>query len=234
MLTPIKKSRVYEGVSQQIREQIEKGVWKEGERIQSELELAKTFQVSRGSIREAIKSLQMAGLLEAHSGQGTFVAPNARQKIQESNFSVKLTSDEYFDEILECRYLIEAYACQIAALHRTQEDLSRLRENHENALRSTLGGDLESMNHWGETFHLYLVDMAHNEILSDLYRSLVQPAMDERQEYFSDLAQEKVADSHHDHEELIQALTDRDGDRAREIIRRHLEKKKRNKREAWA
>ena len=52
MLTPIKKNRVYEGVAQQIKEQIEKGIWKEGERIQSELELAKTFQVSRGSIRE--------------------------------------------------------------------------------------------------------------------------------------------------------------------------------------
>ena len=83
MLTPIKKNRVYEGVAQQIKEQIEKGIWKEGERIQSELELAKTFQVSRGSIREAIKSLQMAGLLEAHSGQGTFVSANACEKIRD-------------------------------------------------------------------------------------------------------------------------------------------------------
>lgn len=43
MLIPVQKNRVYENISAQIREQIKQGVWKEGERIQSELELAKLF-----------------------------------------------------------------------------------------------------------------------------------------------------------------------------------------------
>ena len=63
MIIPVQKNRVYENVSAQIRSQIEQGAWKEGDRIQSEMELAKLFQVSRGSIREAIKSLQMAGIV---------------------------------------------------------------------------------------------------------------------------------------------------------------------------
>ena len=100
MLKPVQKSRVYEDVSRQIRDQIESGQWKEGTRIQSETELAKVFQVSRGSIREAIKSLQMAGLLEARSGHGTFVAPNACQKIREGRLAEKLNSAEYYDDIL--------------------------------------------------------------------------------------------------------------------------------------
>ena len=87
MIIPVQKNRVYENVSAQIRSQIEQGAWKEGDRIQSEMELAKLFQVSRGSIREAIKSLQMAGIVEAHSGQGTFVAPNALQKIRDGHLA---------------------------------------------------------------------------------------------------------------------------------------------------
>lgn len=229
MLTPIKKSRVYEGVSRQIREQIEQGVWKEGERIQGELALAETFQVSRGSIREAIKSLQLAGLLEARSGQGTFVASNARQKIRDGRLSEKLSSDEYFDDILECRYLIEAYACQVAALHHTEEDLRFLRENYEKAAQYTLTGSLEDMNRCGGAFHLYIVDMAHNEIISGFYRSIVQPSMDERQEFFSDCEQTEISDSLHDHDALIRAFEAHDAARAKEIIRRHLECKKRSK-----
>lgn len=63
MITPIQKNKVYEDISTQIKQQIEDGTWKEGERIQGEIELAKEFQVGRSSIREAIKSLQVLGIL---------------------------------------------------------------------------------------------------------------------------------------------------------------------------
>ena len=47
MITPIQKNKVYEDISTQIKKQIEDGTWKEGERIQGEIELAKEFQVGR-------------------------------------------------------------------------------------------------------------------------------------------------------------------------------------------
>ena len=115
MLQPVPKNRVYENVSLQIREQIENGTWKEGEKIQGELELAKLFQVSRGSIRESIKSLQMLGILDAKSGQGTFVAQNALQKIRDSRLADMLNDADYYDEIIEYRYIIETQAAYIAA-----------------------------------------------------------------------------------------------------------------------
>ena len=69
MIVPVQKNRVYENVSAQIRDQIEQGAWKEGDRIQSEMKLAELFHVSRGSIREAIKSLQLAGIIEGEFSQ---------------------------------------------------------------------------------------------------------------------------------------------------------------------
>ena len=69
MLTPVQKKLVFEEVADQIRLQIENGSLKSGERLPSELQLCEIFQVSRGSVREAIKSLQTLGVLEARSGQ---------------------------------------------------------------------------------------------------------------------------------------------------------------------
>lgn len=231
MLTPIKKNRVYEGVAQQIKEQIEKGIWKEGERIQSELELAKTFQVSRGSIREAIKSLQMAGLLEAHSGQGTFVSANACEKIRASRLNEKLNSAEYFDDVLECRHLIEVHACGVAATCCTEEDLQYLRENYEQIIQYTLQGDTENMNRCGMEFHAYIVNMMHNEIISDFYQSIMQALLEERREFFQNWYQLEITESHYEHMELIQAFEAHDSVQAQQIMGRHLDRKRRGKKE---
>ena len=115
MLVPVQKKRVFEDISAQIINQIEDGIWKEGEQIKGELELSKLFQVSRGSIREAIKSLQIMGILVAVSGQGTFVAENALQKIKDSRFVDMISDGKYRDEVLECRYMIEPQAAFVAA-----------------------------------------------------------------------------------------------------------------------
>ena len=91
MITPIQKNKVYEDISTQIKQQIEDGTWKEGERIQGEIELAKEFQVGRSSIREAIKSLQVLGILGARTGQGIYIAPNALQRINDNRLMEMLT-----------------------------------------------------------------------------------------------------------------------------------------------
>lgn len=150
MITPVQKNRVYENVSAQICSQIEQGAWKEGDRIQSEMELAKLFQVSRGSIREAIKSLQMAGIVEAHSGQGTFVAPNALQKIRDGHLADMLSNTEYLDDVLQCRYIIESYTTRVASQVSTPEDIAYhgLSAGKEGAhhLRADPGGAVHSQD----------------------------------------------------------------------------------------
>ena len=128
MLVPVQKKRVFEDISAQIINQIEDGNWKEGEQIKGELELSKLFQVSRGSIREAIKSLQIMGILVAVSGQGTFVAENALQKIKDSRFVDMISDGKYRDEVLECRYMIEPQAAFVAAKICTEQDIAYLQD----------------------------------------------------------------------------------------------------------
>lgn len=225
MIVPIQKNRAYEDVAAQIRKQIEEGVWKDGDRIQSEIKLAELFQVSRGSVREAIKSLQMTGILEAHSGQGTFVAQNALQKIKDSRLVDMIGNQEYHDEILECRYIIEPQAAFVAARLCTNSDIEYLQKNYEEMLECSENGDIKGLNMRGQQFHAYIVGMMKNGVMSAIYDSISQRLLTERDEF----AQKNTL-YHLEHGELIEAFKRHDSVQARKIMERHIGRKINQKR----
>ena len=80
MIIPVQKNRVFETVYEQMVDLIESGVWKEGDRIPGEIELANEFNVSRNTLRTAIKVLHTSEILESKPGLGTFVANDAIKK----------------------------------------------------------------------------------------------------------------------------------------------------------
>ena len=182
MLVPVQKKRVFEDISAQIINQIEDGNWKEGEQIKGELELSKLFQVSRGSIREAIKSLQIMGILVAVSGQGTFVAENALQKIKDSRFVDMISDGKYRDEVLECRYMIEPQAAFVAAKICTEQDIAYLQDCYDTMMAYADADDVKNVNCWGQRFHTYIIEMMKNKVLSAIYKSIEQRLLDERKE----------------------------------------------------
>lgn len=229
MLIPVSKNRVYENVSAQIRKQIEEGIWQEGDRIQGELELAKLFEVSRGSVREAIKSLQMAGILEAHSGQGTFVAQNALQKIKDGHLADMLNDAEYYDEVVECRYIIETQAAYIAAKVCTERDIQYLRENHRKMMECSQAGKIREMNRYGMEFHYHIISLMKNEIMSAIYDSILQPLLEEREEYNRDNDGSVVMQRHMEHLTLVEAFEKHDAALARRLMEEHLGRKMRKK-----
>ena len=77
MSEAIFRIKLYEEVANLIQEKIRTEQWRAGDRLPAELELAKEFDVSRSTIREAVRSLQIAGLLRSRAGSGTYVAESA-------------------------------------------------------------------------------------------------------------------------------------------------------------
>ena len=72
-LTPIRTKRLYEEIVEQIRQLISDGKLKPGDKLLAERELADRFQVSRASVREAIRTLEMLGVIDIRPGEGTFI-----------------------------------------------------------------------------------------------------------------------------------------------------------------
>ena len=75
-------SPLYQHINGLITRELEAGVWKPGEAIPSELDLAARFKVSQGTVRKAIDELAADNLLVRRQGKGTFVATHAEQRIQ--------------------------------------------------------------------------------------------------------------------------------------------------------
>ncbi len=222
MLVPVQKKRVLEDISAQIINQIEDGNWKEGEQIKGELELSKLFQVSRGSIREAIKSLQIMGILVAVSGQGTFVAENALQKIKDSRFVDMISDGKYRDEVLECRYMIEPQAAFVAAKICTEQDIAYLQDCYDTMMAYADADDVKNVNCWGQRFHTYIIEMMKNKVLSAIYKSIEQRLLDERKEFMLGNEKQELLMYHHEHLEIIDAFRKHDAVLARKIMDQHL------------
>lgn len=222
MIVPVQRKSAFEDISEQIQNQIENGSWKEGEKIQGELALAQLFQVSRGSIREAIKSLQLMGILEARTGQGTFVAQNAVQKIRDNKLIEMINDDEYRDQVLECRYMIEPQAAFVAAQICTEDDISHLQFLYDEMMKCSEQGQSKGVNIWGQRFHSYIVDLMKNEILSAIYKTIEQQLLNEREKFCKSNEEDVVVSYHYEHLDLIEAFKAHDAVKARKIMDKHL------------
>jgi len=116
MFTPIKNKRVYEQVIEQIQDMIIKGKLNKGDKLISERELAEQLQVSRTSVREAIRSLEIIGLVESRQGEGNFISGNLEENFFQP-LSVLFTLNRGKSaDILELRKILEVETASLAAV----------------------------------------------------------------------------------------------------------------------
>jgi DNA-binding FadR family transcriptional regulator len=108
-LAPIPLRQRYEEVADRIAADIRAGRLAPGERLPSERELARRLEVGRASVREAIASLQVAGMIDTRPGSGSFVAAGAAERTRE-------TRDSSPSDLLEARELLEPHVAYLAAL----------------------------------------------------------------------------------------------------------------------
>ena len=73
MFISVKNKKVYEEVIEQIKDMIYNGILKKGDKLPSERDMVEELQVSRTSVREALRSLEVIGLIESRQGEGNFV-----------------------------------------------------------------------------------------------------------------------------------------------------------------
>ena len=150
-------------IASSIEWRITSGKYRVGERIPTESQLATSFGVSRGTVREALKSLVSIGMLESHQGSGTFV--KAGERLQATVCSALSSSSP--EDIVKTRILLERDIAAAAAEERDEEDLRKLRESL-NGIRESNGSD--EMTGSIEDFLMSLAGSTHNRLLHSLYR----------------------------------------------------------------
>ena len=124
--TAIKRRRLYQDIVGRIQELIREGILKPGDRLPSERELAERLQVSRSSLREAMRALELQGLLVSRPGAGTFVSTESLDTLISIIASSLTDAKDILNDIFEVRHLLEPQIAALAAERATWEDIQRM------------------------------------------------------------------------------------------------------------
>ncbi|MEU6586599.1 FCD domain-containing protein [Nocardia sp. NPDC046763] len=152
-------------VADQLRDQLMSGRWPVGSRIPGEQELAELLDVSRNTVREALRSLIHLGLLEARVGDGTYV----RVSSEFEAILLRRVATARAAEVVELRAVLEEHAAGVAAERRTESDVARLRELLDAVRESNRTGAMTEVAAVDGAFHLAVVRAGGNALLTELY-----------------------------------------------------------------
>jgi GntR family transcriptional repressor for pyruvate dehydrogenase complex len=167
MFISVKSDKVSQHIIDQIRNAIFDGRLKPGDKLPSERELIENFKVSKATLREALRSLEVLGFLEIRKGVlgGAFVTEVDMTKARDSFNNFLLFKNLSLKDLSEVRLLLEPYIAEKATLAITREDLHRLEKlikDSEQAIRSDIA--FESRKDEIE-FHRIIASVTGNPIL---------------------------------------------------------------------
>ncbi|MCC8189690.1 MAG: FadR family transcriptional regulator [Planctomycetes bacterium] len=207
-------------VIQQFRDLITSRELRPGDVLPSERELANSFGIGRGYIREAIKTLELYGVFKSSLGVGTVVSDLGVQSINEFiNNLVQFGVHDYV-ELVETRTLIEPFNAYRAALNATDEELEaigRVVESLDHHIdNDRLDAALES------DFHLLIAKASHNRILAGTISAILPSLINLLDDL--DLTRDgRHRRSHVEHHQIYEALLKRNPKAAEKAMRTHME-----------
>ena len=217
--TAVRKTRVFEGVVLQIQRLIVDGALKPGERLPPERELAARLSVSRSSVRDAIRILELAGLVVPRQGEGTVVADLAPENVAAPIAAALLRKRELIGELLDVRRMIEPTLAARAAERATPEEIARLEEILERQAAKAARGE-PTVDEDGE-FHYQIALAAKNGVVRSVLDVLMQLLRETRARSLQ--APGRPRRSLEGHRRIVEAIARHDPEGAERAVRLHLE-----------
>jgi DNA-binding FadR family transcriptional regulator len=169
-LTAVRSGRVCDEVVVQFETLIESGEWPLGSKIPPEPELVAALGVGRNSVREAVRALEHAGLLEPRRGDGTYVRATSGLR---AAILRRARRSEVLD-VLAVRTSLESDAAATAAVRRTEADVAAIQDALAARRASCDGGDQAAFVAADLDFHLAVIAATGNAVLIDLYAGLTE------------------------------------------------------------
>ncbi len=162
---PIKAKKIYEDIVEQIKMLMASGDLKPGDRLLSERELAAKLRVSRASVREALRALEIMGFMEIKAGGGTFVKETATEAIIQPLAMFVAVERGAFFEIYEIRKIFESASAYLAAERATPINLAKI-EDYLNKMNAAMSiNDSEKGEDTDTEFHYAIAESTHNSWL---------------------------------------------------------------------
>jgi len=219
LFKPVKKTRVYEEIVSKIKVMLENGRLKSGDQLPGERELSEVFQVSRSSVREALRTLETQGYLESRQGEGTYIASKPVESLVSPLASVIFTEKDSQMELFEMRRLIEPQIAFLAAERATPEEIAMMEQaliqQEEAVARGETGTDVD------KSFHYLMAKATKNKVLLRLTDSMRDLFARSRDKYLQ--VEGRPGKSISRHRQVLDAIKAKDGELAAQVMLEHVQ-----------
>lgn len=223
-MRPVQRNSLSDAIVEQIIDLISRGVLRPGERLPSEKELCLRFGVGRTTIREALRSLAVMGILDGRVGEGTFVSTDSRKYLDKALQWGLLIDRKDVNDLIETRLMLESQTAAAAAARATEEDLEEM-EEALNGMQRSVDHPAEYLEH-DLRFHLAIARATQNRILYNLLsltRGYLQTWISESlAKPSARKIRARAESSVREHRKILQALRRHKPDEARQAMTEHI------------
>jgi GntR family transcriptional repressor for pyruvate dehydrogenase complex len=203
-------------VADELRNMIIRGEYKTGDRLPPIQAMAQTFQVSVSSMRESLRALELAGLLNVKHGKGVFVSD--RISFSDDSVSAMLATDTLkLRTVYEARMIVEVGALPLIVERATDAQISHLRDLVDHI---DLSAPADSISKADLEFHTTLIEASGNPLLREMLTPLAR-AISTDIRFLHSLPNELDVFRGW-HTRIVEALEARDSDRCQQAMRDHL------------
>ncbi len=221
---PLNKTRLFEDIVRQIQDQIRDGQLKPGDRLPSERELAEMMQVSRNSLREALRTLEIMNYVEIKPGEGVYIK-QVRMDDLLGPLTLAISDDKaLLLDLLDVRDLIEAETARRAAIYANAEDIEKIEKIIESAKKTVAAGGTGIRE--DSDFHSAVAEATNNAAYVILM-NLIKDSLSLSREATLRI-KGQPARTIEDHLKVFEAIRDKDPEKASGLMKNHILKAKRN------
>src|SRR5437868_12571700 len=217
VIEPVRRSRLYQDIVSQIQSLFDKGELRPGDQLPPERALAEQFQVSRASVREALRSLELLGVVETRAGGGTFVRRTGPEDLARP-LSNLITRGHTLTDVIEVRGLIEPAIAASAARRIRPDELVELRAILRQQAERVAAG--ESYADEDTRFHELIGQAARNELLVTMLGVIWDVLRSSREQWLQ--TNQRAHSSVDAHQRILAALEAHDADAARTAAADHI------------
>lgn len=217
--TAVRKKRLFEDVARQVQKLIVDGSLKPGDRLPPERQLAELFGVSRNSVRDAIRVLELTGMVIPRHGEGNVVADVSTETLVAPIAKLLLRKRKLVAELLDVRKMLEPALAARAAVHASTDQIARLESilhrQHDKVLRGQTAIEEDS------EFHYTIALAAQNSVVLKLLDVLMDLLRESRARSLQ--VEGRRERSLAGHRRVLEAIKRRDAAAAERAVRQHLE-----------
>lgn len=217
---PIQRTSLSTAVFEQLIGNIVNGTWKAGDRLPTERDLCQQFGVARTSLREALKAMELVGMLNSRVGDGTFVCPRSEFLSRPMLWALMDLEKAELHDVMDARLILEAGSAGLAAERATRDQIDQMAGAIQ-AMRDCIARD-EPVLDADLAFHLAISAAAANPLLTNsllMLRNLIRQGM-----LYKHLLPGISPAIVKEHTVILTAIKGKNPEAASKAMRQHLER----------